>query len=114
MFRFISFEQVIVEACLLFYNDRTLSGNKLLVYIVMKIWKKCSKAKVESYKIKFAVHNALAHVRYETEDIGTSMKRVKKFSTMRGMFKGVEETLARLGVKKIKAEDEGLFFVMEN
>ena len=42
----------------------------------MKILKKCTDAKLTSFKMKFAVHNALAHIRYETEDVGVSLERV--------------------------------------
>ena len=47
--RFINPEEVIVEQCLLFLKGGdqngqggTLSGNKLLVYVIMKILKKCT------------------------------------------------------------------------
>ena len=116
--RFINPEEVIVEQCILFLKEDdpngqggTLSGNKLLVYIIMKILKKCTNAKLQSFKIKFAVFNALANARYETEDIGTSLERVLRYWTVRDKFNGVEETLAKTGVKKVEVTPEGLLFV---
>ena len=90
----------------------TLSGNKLLVYVIMKILKKCTDAKLTSFKMKFAVHNALANVRYETEDVGVSLERTMRFWTVRDMFTGVEETLAEIGVKRVEVKEDGLLFVM--
>ena len=90
----------------------TLSGNKLLVYVIMKILKKCTDAKLQSFKLKFAVYNALAHSRYETEDIGTSLERVLRYWTVRDKFNGVEETLANIGVKRVEVKQDGLLFVM--
>ena len=115
--RFINPEEVIVEQCILFLKGGdpngkggTLSGNKLLVYVIMKILKKCTDAKLQSFKIKFAVFNALAHSRYETGDIGTSLERVLRYLTLRGKFDGVHPELAKIGVKKIKVEKNGLTF----
>jgi len=119
--RFINPEEVIVEQCILFLKGDdpngqggTLSGNKLLVYIIMKILKKCTDAKLQSFKIKFAVFNALANARYETEDIGTSLERVLRYWTVRDKFNGVEETLANIGVKRVEVKEDGLLFVMDN
>ena len=80
----------------------------------MKILKKCTDAKIQSFKMKFAVHNALAHKRYETEDIGSSLERVLRYWTVRDKFNGVEETLAKIGVKNIEVQKDGLLFVMDN
>ena len=118
--RFINPEEVIVEQCILFLKGDdpngkggTLSGNKLLVYVIMKILKKCTDAKLQSFKMKFAVFNALAHSRYETEDIGISLVRVLRYWTVRDKFNGVEETLANIGVKRVEVTPEGLLFVMD-
>ena len=119
--RFINPEEVIVEQCILFLkgddpegHGGTLSGNKLFVYIIMKILKKCTDAKLQSFKMKFAVHNALANARYETEDVGTSLDRVLRYWTVRDKFNGVEETLANIGVKRVEVKEDGLLFVMDN
>ena len=91
-----------------------MSGNKLKVYVIMKILKKCTDAKLQSFKMKFAVHNALANVRYETEDLGVSLERVLRFWTVRDMFPGVEKTLAEIGVKRVEVKEDGLLFVMSD
>ena len=88
-----------------------MSGNKKSVYIMMKILKKCTDAKLQSFKMKFAVHNALSHVRYETEDIGVSLERVMRFWTVRDMFNGVHKSLAEIGVKRVEVKEDGLLFV---
>ena len=90
----------------------TLSGNKLLVYVIMKILKKCTDAKLTSFKMKFAVHNALANARYETEDIGTSLERVLRYWTVRDQFNRVHQSLKDIGVERIEVTNEGLLFVM--
>ena len=112
--RFINPEEVIAERTILFLDENTLKGNKLLVYIVMKILKKCTDAKLQSFKMKFAVHNALANARYENEDVGTSLDRVLRYWTVRDKFNGVEETLANIGVKRVEVKEDGLLFVMDN
>ena len=83
-----------------------------MVYIIMKILKKCTKSKLTSFMMKFAVHNALANVRYETEDTGVSLERVLRYWTVRDKFPGVEEALAEIGVKRIEVKEDGLMFVM--
>ena len=90
-----------------------MSGNKLLVYVILKILNKCTAAKLQSFKIKFAVFNALAHERYETEDIVASLERVLRYWTVRDKFNGVEETLANIGVKRVEVKQDGLLFVMD-
>ena len=110
--RFLNPDEVIVEQFILFMDEGTLSGNKLLVYVVMKILKKCTDAKLQSYKMKFAVHNALANARYETEDIGTSLERVLRYWTVRDQFNRVHQSLKDIGVERIEVTNEGLLFVM--
>ena len=96
----------------MFLNENTLSGNKLLVYIILKILKKCTDAKIQSFQLKFAVHTALSNARYQTENIGESLHRVLRYRTIRGKFSGVEKSLADLGVKKVQVTYSGLHFVM--
>ena len=68
-----------------------LSGNKLLVYIIIKILNKCTDAKLQFFRVTFVVFNVLAHSRYEAEDIGSSLERVLRCWTVREKVKGVEE-----------------------
>ena len=103
-----------MEQTLLFLDENTLSGNKLFVYIIMKILRKCTGANLTSFKIKFSVHNALRHSRYETADIGTLLERVLRYWTVRDKFNGVEDTLANIGVQRVEVKNDGLLFVMDN
>ena len=79
-----------------------MSGNKLKVYIIMKILKQCTDAPLTSFAMKFAVHNALANIKYEKQDIGPSLKRALRYTTVSGQFMGVEVTLKEIGVNRVE------------
>ena len=93
----------------------------------MKILKKCSGAKLTSFKVdckigenqirldfflqlKFAVDRALNDKKYEEGDIGSSMQRVMKYWTVRDKMNSVHDDLVEEGVTKIEVTDEGLEF----
>ena len=90
-----------------------MSGNKSGVYKMLKIMKLCSKADIESFKMKYAMDRCLDHklYKYEDEDIGSSLERVLRYWTLRGKFDGVHPDLAKIGVKRIQVDKEGLTFV---
>ena len=60
--------------------------------------------------MKYAVNRVLDAKKYETADVGSSLKRVLKYWTVRDKFTKVHPHLARLGVTKIEVADEGLHF----
>ena len=124
---------------MLFYReDKTLAGNKIKVYVVTKILRKCTNTDITSFKVqmkrhliflkyiplfslinleticfqmKFAVDRSLDAMKYEDAPIGQSLKRVLKYWTMAGKFTGVHPELAEIGVKEVRVTDQGLEFI---
>ena len=106
--------------CILFYKADeekygygwgTLSGNKREVYKMLKILKLCCKADIESFKLKYAMDRCLDDYKYERADVGSSLQRVLRYWTLRGKFDGVHPDLRKIGVKKIKVEEDGIVFI---
>ena len=91
----------------------TLSGNKLFTYVISKILKQCTDAQFSSFELKYAVHNCLRNVRYETEDVGTNLQRLLNYATLRGGFDGIDENLKKIGVQRIEVKEDGLLFMSE-
>ena len=62
--------------------------------------------------MKFAVDRSLEGRRYETEDIGPSLQRVRKYWTVRNKFEEarIHPDLKEIGVTSICVEEEGLVF----
>ena len=77
---------------------------------MLKIMKLCSKADIESFKMKYAMDRCLDDSKYEKADIGSSLERVLRYWTLRGKFDGVHPDLAKIGVKRVKVDKEGLTF----
>ena len=88
-----------------------MSGNKSGVYKMLKIMKLCCKADIESFKMKYAMDRCLSDEKYVKADIGSSLERVLRYWTLRGKFDGVHPDLAKIGVKRIKVNNDGLTFV---
>ena len=88
----------------------TLSGNKSGVYKILKIMKLCTNAPIESFKMKYAMDRCLEGKKYEKADIGSSLKRVLRYWTLRGKFDGVHPDLGKAGIKSIKPGKSGLIF----
>ena len=88
----------------------TLAGNKKLVYVLMKILKKCTDDSITSFLMKFAVDRALDDKRYETAQVGASLRRVLRYYTVRTKFTGVHPSLADIGVKDIEVRVDGFLF----
>jgi len=82
----------------------TLSGNKLEVYVLLKICKLLFGVSITSFLLKFAIDRALDGKKYETADIGSSLERVLRFYTIRGKLIGVHPALVAVGVKKIEMD----------
>ena len=109
-----------------------MSGNKRLVYVMMKILKKCYEdVNITSFKVdilskliktiflfqmKFAVDRSLEGRRYETDPIGPSLQRVLRYWTVRNKFEEarIHPDLRQIGVSSIRVEEEGLLFERDN
>ena len=106
-----------------------MSGNKRLVYVMMKILKKCYEdVNITSFKVdtlsniiilaiflfqmKFAVDRSLEGRRYETDPIGPSLQRVLRYWTVRNKFEEarIHPDLREIGVTSIRVQEEGLLF----
>ena len=92
----------------------TLSGNKKDVYIHLKIAKLLHGVDMTSFSQKYAVDRGLPDKKYETDAVGPSLERVKRFYTIRGKLQGVHPELAAIGVEDIEvnheAEEVGFIF----
>ena len=110
-----------------------MSGNKRLVYVMMKILKKCYEdVNITSFKVdilsnlitlaiflfqmKFAVDRSLEGRRYETDPIGPSLQRVLRYWTVRNKFEEarIHPDLRNIGVTRIRVQEEGLLFERNN
>ena len=80
----------------------TLSGNKKDVYVLLKIIKLIRNGSVTSFTLKYAIDRGLEDVVYETAALGPSLERVLRYFTLRGKLDGVNDDLAKIGVKTIK------------
>ena len=90
--------------------ERTLEGERLIVYVLMKILKKITGADVTSYLVKYAVNEMLGYFRPENIPLASALKRVLSHRYMQGKFEGVAKPLADRGVTKITIEENGLRF----
>ena len=90
--------------------ERTLEGERLIVYVLMKILKKVTGADVTSYMVKYAVNDLLLYVRPNNIPLAWALKRVLSHRFMQGKFDGVAKLLADRGVTKITIEENGLRF----
>ena len=98
---------------LLFLREETLRGRKLTVYVMMKILKMVTQAKVTSYQIKWAVSDLLLNVESEKIDLSSAIQRVMDHNILRGKFNGVNVDLQNMGVKRVEVTEEGFKFVTE-
>ena len=90
--------------------ERTLKGERLIVYILMKILKKVTGTDVTSYLVKYAVSKMLWTFRPNNIPLAWALKRVLSHRYMQGKFDGVAKPLADRGVTKITIEENGLRF----
>ena len=93
---------------------KTLLGEKINVYVILKILKKMFKTDLTSYILKYSVDQALEDKKYETEkNIGVSLKVVQNYSLILGEFgenSEVSDDLKKIGVEKILIKDDGIRF----
>ena len=85
----------------------TLSGNKKKVYMHLKISKLLRGVSMTSFSQKFAVDRGLPDKKYETASVGSSLKRVTRYYTIKDKLHGVHEGLAKIGVKEIIDDYDG-------
>ena len=100
---------------LLFLNDTTLRGLKLIVYVLIKILKFCTGSSTKSYQCKFAIDNVLKNRDVsDVEELGDLIQEVIHHNTLRGKFSSVHPELRREGIIKIEVGKEGLCFIRES
>ena len=93
-------------------SDATLKGRKMDAYVLLKILKYCTDSPARSYQMKYAVGQAFANKSIDsTEDLGTVIKEIIHFFTIRGKFSSVHPDLAAEGITKVEVGEEGLFFI---
>ena len=65
-----------------------------------------------SYQCKFAVQRALINKNIETfEELGSAIKEIIHYKTIRGKFSSVHPDLAAEGITREEVGEEGLHFV---
>ena len=95
-------------------RDETLGGKKLDVYVLLKILKYCTDSSARSYQLKFAVDRAFANKSIESmEEMGTAIKEVIQYRTIRGKFSSVHPDLAAEGITRVEVGEEGLHFISD-
>ena len=87
-----------------FGKGGTLSGKKLDVYLLLKIFRLLFGVSLTSFSLKFSIDRSLEDERYETAPVGESLERAMRYYTTRGKFHGVHPGLAKIGVKEIKVD----------
>ena len=93
-------------------SDQTLMGKKLKIYALLKVLKYCTNSSARSYQLKFALNMALGN---RTDDdigqLGTAIKEVIYYLTIRGKFSNVHPHLAAEGIVGVEVGEEGLLFL---
>ena len=96
-------------------NEQTLEGKKLDLYVILKIIKYCTGSSARSYQCKYAVKEALRNKKIESmEGVGTAIKEVIHYQTIRGKFSSVHPDLAAEGITRVEVGEEGLHFITSN
>ena len=92
--------------------DETLEGKKLEVYVLLKILKYCTGSSARSYQCKFAVSNLFGTRDIANmEEVGSAIKEVIYYQTIRGKFSSVHPDLAAEGFTRVEVGEEGLHFI---
>ena len=93
-------------------SDYVLSGLKLEAYVLLKVLKYCTGSSATSYKVKFAVQQALLNKEIESmDDLGAAIKEIIHYDTIRGKFSSVHPDLAAEGITRVEVGEEGLHFI---
>ena len=111
-FRLINKNTVLPGQTLLFMDDQTLKGKKLEAYVLLKILKFCTGSSARSYQCKFAVDQTFINTGIESlEEMGTAIKEIINYDTIRGKFSSVHPDLADEGITRVEVGEEGLHFI---
>ena len=111
-FRMINRRTVISSQTLLFMNEKTLLGHKLEAYVLLKILKYCTGSPANSYHCKYAMDAVFRNTQIKSiEEMGTAIKNIINYKTIRGKFSGVHPDLAAEGISGVKVEEGGLHFI---
>ena len=94
-------------------SDETLKGNKLDVYVMLKIIKYCTDSSARSYQIKFAVDQGFKNKSIESMKLGAAIKEIMEYQTIRGKFSSVHPDLAAEGITRVEVGEEGLHFIAD-
>ena len=81
-------------------------------YVLLKILKYCTDSPVRSYQMKFVVDRVFANKSIDsTEDLGTAIKMIIRYLTIRGKFSTVHPDLAAEGITRVEVGEKGLHFL---
>ena len=95
-------------------NKETLKGKKLDMYVMLKILKYCTGSSARSYQCKYAVDVALTNKNIENmEELGSAIKEVIQYKTIRGKFSSVHPDLAAEGITRVEVGEDVLHFISD-
>ena len=84
------------------------------MYVTLKIIKYCTGSSARSYQCKYAVKEAFKNKSIESmEEVGTAIKEVIHYKTIRGKFSSVHPDLAAEGITRVEVGEEGLHFISD-
>ena len=86
---------------------------RLHVYVLIKILKFCTGSSVKSYQCKYAISQVLGPRPVSAEELGSVIKKVIRFRTLRGKFSSVHPELRREGIVRVEVGEEGLHFIRD-
>ena len=98
-------------------NDKVLMGRKMEVYVLLKRLKYCTGSSARSYQCKFAVQQAFINKNVgsmEKMKLGTAIKEIVYYKTIRGKFSSVHPDLEAEGITRVEVGEEGLHFIRAN
>ena len=95
-------------------SGQTLRGKKLDMYVLLKIIKYCTGSSARSYQCKYAVEEVLKNKSIECmEDVGSALKDIISYHTIRGKFFSIHPDLAAEDITKVEVKEEGLHFISD-
>ena len=81
-------------------------------YVTLKILKYCTGSSARSYQCKFAVSRVFNQKHIQSiEEVGSAIKKIIHFYTIRGKFSSVHPDLAAEGIIRVEVGEEGLHFI---
>ena len=93
-------------------DEQTLEGRKLEAYAILKLIKYCTGSSARSYQCKYAIKETFANKRIESmEEVGSAIKEIIQYKTIRGKFSSVHPDLAAEGITRVEVGEEGLQFI---